>query len=106
MKKYIKSGNCLGYGMTLRQWMTEFADDLEGAHIIISCLQPYVDEYPEDVPGVLFDGTIEDLKRTPEESYDPANGDNYLLQDDLDTCTIVECHNWSDGVELIVENFV
>lgn len=105
MKKYIKSNNCLGYGMTLRQWMNDFGDDLEGAHIIISCLQPYLDEYPEDIPGVLFDGTIEELKCTPKETFDDSM-DNYLLQDDLDTCTIVECNNLSDGIELIVENFV
>ena len=105
MKIYIKSTKCLGEGMTLRQWIEEYGDEFINDHIIISCMEPYEEEYPDDLVGVLFDGTIEDLRNTPIDTFDES-ADNYLLQKDLDRCIITKCTSMPDGIGLYISNYV
>lgn len=105
MKIYIKSTKCLGEGMTLRQWIEEYGDEFINDHIIICSMEPYKEEYPDDVVGVLFDGTIEDLRNTPTDGF-AESADNYLLQKDLDRCIITKCKSMPDGISLYISNYV
>jgi hypothetical protein len=55
-------------------WIDRHAEDprLAGKHCLVACEAPYMDE-PYDIPGVLFDGTFEELVT--------GEGDNYIAED-------------------------
>lgn len=85
MKRYIKAS--VGT-MTLRNYAADNYEFLKNKKIIVTDMTPYDSNYPEDVPGVLFDGDIDNLLSTGaniEDNY----GDNYLITENLDDAYVV-----------------
>lgn len=102
MKRYIKSSAT--NNSTIREYVATHRDALANADILIVCLEPYDPKYPDDVPGVLFDGSYTDLMNTRENIEDNI-GDNYLSQEDLDELQISKVENTPDDVTIYLEAY-
>lgn len=85
---------------TLEDWINANQDYKD--RIIVFCNVPYDKSNPDDVPGVLFDGYIEDFDMTADDGWDNWNNSNYLNKDDYKNIIILNKRNWSKGVELEV----
>jgi hypothetical protein len=98
MKRYIKAS--VGT-MTLRNYANDNYDFLKDKRIIVTDMTPYDSNYPDDVPGVLFDGDIDNLLSTGDNIEDNY-GDNYLITEDLDDAYVVSVDK-SDPDYILIE---
>lgn len=93
MKRYVKSNT--DKRQTLREYVISHMSELQGKKIIVSCLYTYDSAYGNgdmDCPGVVFDGTAEDLLN--------CKGDNYLDYEDLDNATVENVKSTNSGIEI------
>lgn len=95
MKRYIKSNTSTK--QTLREYAMANKKELQDKNIIVSCLYTYDSAYHNgdmDCPGVLFDGTVDELLS--------CTGATYLTPDDLDQCFIESIKSTSNGIEILM----
>lgn len=74
---------------TLEDWINRnqaFKDK-----ILVYCNVPYDEKDPEDVPGVLFDGYIEDFE------IDDGSNDNYLEKNDYKNIIVLNAYKIPNG---------
>lgn len=74
---------------TLEDWINANQDYKD--RIIVFCNVPYDKSNPEDVPGVLFDGYIEDFE------IDDGSNDNYLEKNDYKNIIVLNAYKIPNG---------
>lgn len=109
MKRYIKSSTGR---QTLREYLEDNRDRLQGQNLVIADLTPYSSVDPtynsndEDCPGVLFDGTIDEvLNSDPDNFENNTSMDNFLDQTDLDRCFVKSTKAYPNGEEILIGGF-
>lgn len=109
MKRYIMSNTTTK--QTLREYLVSNKDRLQNCKIIVADLTPYPGAKPDeqgytDCPGVLFDGTYDEIINSDPVNFENNNSaDNYLDQTDLDRCTVVRSNFDDLGEEIIITGF-
>lgn len=102
MKRYIKSNT--DSGLTIREYIDQNKTKIADRDILVVCMKPYDEKYPDDVPGVLFDGSLDELYATADNIEDNI-GDNYLIRDDLDEVKVEKADYNPDYVTIYLERY-
>lgn len=102
MKRYIKSNT--DSGLTIREYVDRNKTKIADRDVLVICLEPYDEKYPDDVPGVLFDGSLDELYATSD-SIEDNIGDNYLIRDDLDEVKVKKAEYTPDYVTIYLERY-
>lgn len=109
MKRYIKSNTSAK--QTLREYLVSNKSRLQNCKIIVADETPYPGAESDeqgyiDCPGVLFDGTYDEIINSDPVSFENnTSDDNYLDQTDLDRCTVVRTSSGDFGEEIIITGF-